>query len=183
MDNNYSLNTVDLCPVGALTSSDFRFKMRVWFLKETLSICPESSAGCNTTISSREGEIYRITPRRNDLINDSWMPDTGRELYKSVRAEERILSARVDGEPVTSDAGLTESIQLLKGKNLGVVGSCKSSLEEQFILNLIAKGTNSKNLLEVILVKMMAFYFQLTERPILEEPWFLDSLALIQRRI
>ena len=144
LDNNYSLNTVDLCPVGALTSSDFRFKMRVWFLKETLSICPESSAGCNTTISSREGEIYRITPRRNDLINDSWMPDTGRELYKSVRAEERILSARVDGEPVTSDAGLTESIQLLKGKNLGVVGSCKSSLEEQFLLNLIAKGTNSK---------------------------------------
>ena len=72
------------------------------------------------------------------------MPDSGRELYKSVRAEERILSARVDGEPVTSDAGLTESIQLLKGKNLGVVGSCKSSLEEQFLLNLIAKGTNSK---------------------------------------
>ena len=69
LDNNYSLNTVDICPVGALTSSDFRFKMRVWFLKESTSICQESSAGCNTTVSSREGEIFRITPRRNDHVN------------------------------------------------------------------------------------------------------------------
>ena len=55
LSNNYSLNTVDICPVGALTSTDFRFKMRVWFLKESNSVCVESSSGCNTTVSSREG--------------------------------------------------------------------------------------------------------------------------------
>ena len=47
-DNNYSLNTVDICPVGALTSKDFRFKMRVWFLKETKRICTSCATGCNT---------------------------------------------------------------------------------------------------------------------------------------
>jgi len=78
LSNNYSLNTVDLCPVGALTSTDFRFKMRVWFLKESPSICTESSAGSNTLVSSREGVIHRITPRRNDFVNDSWMSDSGR---------------------------------------------------------------------------------------------------------
>ncbi|MDR2982461.1 MAG: (2Fe-2S)-binding protein, partial [Puniceicoccales bacterium] len=74
LENNYSLNTVDICPVGALTSTDFRFKMRVWFLKQTPSICTESSVGVNTVVWSREGVIYRITPRQNDAVNDTWMP-------------------------------------------------------------------------------------------------------------
>lgn len=145
LDNNYSLNTVDLCPVGALTSSDFRFKMRVWFLKDTDSICPESSAGCNTVVSSREGELFRIIPRRNDLVNDSWMPDSGRVLYKSVKAENRILSAKVNQETCTTDQAIQEAVRLLKGKNIAVVGSCKSSLEEQFLLTLISKKTKAKN--------------------------------------
>ena len=66
LENNYSLNTVDICPVGALTSTDFRFKMRVWFLKQTNSIDTESSVGANTVVWSREGTVYRITPRQND---------------------------------------------------------------------------------------------------------------------
>ncbi|MCC6415131.1 MAG: (2Fe-2S)-binding protein, partial [Opitutaceae bacterium] len=82
LENNYSLNTVDICPVGALTSTDFRFKMRVWFLKQTNSICTESSVGANTVVWSREGIIYRVTPRQNDAVNDTWMTDSGRELYK-----------------------------------------------------------------------------------------------------
>jgi len=63
LENNYSLNTVDICPVGALTSTDFRFKMRVWFLKETKSICTSCATGCNTVIGTREDVIYRQTPR------------------------------------------------------------------------------------------------------------------------
>ena len=98
LENNYSLNTVDLCPVGALTSTDFRFKMRVWFLKESPSICTESSAGCNILVSSREGEIYRITPRRNDQVNDSWMTDSGRSLFKKVRAEDRLAVPSIKQE-------------------------------------------------------------------------------------
>ena len=147
LNNNYSLNTVDICPVGALTSSDFRFKMRVWFLKESNSICQESSAGCNTTVSSREGEIFRITPRRNDHVNDSWMTDSGRELYKSVRSSERISSARIKNESTNSEAALLEAIQVVKDKSLGIIGSCKSSLEEQYLLAQIAKKTKAKQFL------------------------------------
>ena len=97
LSHNYSLNTVDICPVGALTSTDFRFKMRVWFLKRTNSICTESSVGANTTVWSREGKIYRITPRRNDETNDTWMTDSGRGLFKSIESDERLTEYTVDG--------------------------------------------------------------------------------------
>ena len=93
LENNYSLNTVDICPVGALTSTDFRFKMRVWFLKATPSIDSETSTGCNTEVWSREGKIHRITPRQNDAVNDTWMPDSGRVLYKLVEAENRLTTS------------------------------------------------------------------------------------------
>jgi NADH-quinone oxidoreductase subunit G len=68
-DNNYTLNTVDICPVGALTSKDFRFQMRVWFLKETKSVCTSCATGCNIIIGSREEKVYRYEPRENDAVN------------------------------------------------------------------------------------------------------------------
>ena len=144
--NNYSLNKVDLCPVGALTSTDFRFKC-VWFLKETLSICPESSAGCNTMVSSREGEIHRIVPRRNDAVNDSWMTDSGRALYKLVKSDDRLKTPLVDQEESTMENALLSAVRSLEGKSVGIVGSCKSSLEEQFLLNRLAKGLKATKFL------------------------------------
>jgi NADH-quinone oxidoreductase subunit G len=69
---------VDICPVGALTSKDFRFQMRVWFLKETKSVCTSCATGCNILIGSREEKIYRYTPRENDAVNGPWMCDAGR---------------------------------------------------------------------------------------------------------
>ena len=71
-NNNYTLNTVDICPVGALTSNDFRFQMRVWFLKETKSICTDCGSGCNVLIGSRENKMYRYEPRQNDAVNGHW---------------------------------------------------------------------------------------------------------------
>src|ERR1035441_9417182 len=58
-NTNYDLNIVDICPVGALTSNDFRFKQRVWFLKETKSVCPNCATGCNTVLAS--GERFNLT--------------------------------------------------------------------------------------------------------------------------
>jgi len=144
LSNNYSLNTVDICPVGALTSTDFRFKMRVWFLKETNSVCTESSAGCNTIISSREGVIQRITPRRNDLVNDTWMTDSGRELYKSVKSENRILRPSVDGKDLPLADAISSAVLSLKDRKVGVVASCKSSLEEQFLTRLVTRATKAQ---------------------------------------
>ena len=87
LDNNYSLNTVDICPVGALTSTDFRFKMRVWFLKETKSFCTSCATGCNTVIGARENVIYRQTPRENDAVNSVWMCDYGRLNFDYLQSE------------------------------------------------------------------------------------------------
>jgi NADH-quinone oxidoreductase subunit G len=74
LTSNYSLNTVDICPVGALTSADFRFKMRVWFLKETRTIDVNCGTGANIIVSARENVIYRITPRQNDAVNSLLAP-------------------------------------------------------------------------------------------------------------
>ncbi|MGA2052385.1 MAG: 2Fe-2S iron-sulfur cluster-binding protein [Opitutales bacterium] len=135
--NNYSLNTVDICPVGALTSTDFRFKMRVWFLKPTSSICTESSVGVNTSVWSREGKIYRITPRDNDAVNDCWMSDSGREIFKIVEDPNRIDFFAVDNAKTTADAALARAAELLKAGGVGYVGSAQASLEEQFLLRQI----------------------------------------------
>ena len=107
--------------------------MRVWFLKETKSICTESSAGCNTTISSREGIIQRITPRRNDLVNDTWMTDSGRELYKSVRSGSRILRPSYNSNDIPLQDAISSAVTYLKGKKVGVVASCHSTVEEQIL--------------------------------------------------
>ena len=95
LENNYSLNTVDICPVGALTNTDFRFKMRVWFLKETKSFCTSCATGCNTVIGSREDIIYRQTPRENDAVNSAWMCDYGRLNFDYVASERRLLEPRI----------------------------------------------------------------------------------------
>jgi NADH-quinone oxidoreductase subunit G len=94
-DNNYTLNTVDICPVGALTSKDFRFQMRVWFLKESKSVCTSCATGCNIIIGSREEKIYRYTPRENDAVNGPWMCDYGRLNYKWIGRADRLKDVLV----------------------------------------------------------------------------------------
>lgn len=138
LTNNYSLNTVDICPVGALTSTDFRFKMRVWFLKQTNSIDTETSVGANTVVWSREGVIYRITPRRNDEVNDTWMADSGRELFKAVKAPDRLLAVKVNGADSGLDIAVNAAAELFKGGAVAVVGSGRSSVEEQFLTKKLA---------------------------------------------
>ena len=144
LSHNYSLNTVDICPVGALTSTDFRFKMRVWFLKRTNSICTESSVGANTTIWSREGKIYRITPRRNDAVNDTWMTDSGRGLFKEIESDDRLTHYTVDGVHKTPDEAAAAAAGLLQAGGVALVASAHSSVEEQYFYRQIASSTNAK---------------------------------------
>src|SRR5829696_9691064 len=100
LDSNYSLNTVDICPVGALTSNDFRFKMRVWFLRETKTIDVNDSLGSNITVGARENTIYRITPRENNDVNGVWLPDSHRLNFKYVSDPRRLTRPMVNGQPV-----------------------------------------------------------------------------------
>jgi len=142
--NNYSLNTVDICPVGALTSTDFRFRMRVWFLKQTPSVDTESSAGANTTVWSREGKVHRITPRRNDAVNDTWMADSGRELFKAGESDDRLRAARIRGAEADLGAALALAAEILRAGPLAVVGSGHQSVEEQRLLARLAKAAGAK---------------------------------------
>ncbi|WP_269538075.1 2Fe-2S iron-sulfur cluster-binding protein [Cerasicoccus fimbriatus] len=139
LDSNYSLNTVDICPVGALTSTDFRFKMRVWFLKPTPSICTESSVGVNTEVWSREGVIYRVTPRRNDSVNDTWMADTGRALYHQVEAKSRMKSFRVDGNKASLGEAIQRVRELMTVGPIAYVGSGQMSVEDQWMLRKLVE--------------------------------------------
>ncbi len=90
LDNDYSICTADICPVGALESKDFHHRMRVWFLQETASVCPGCANGCNIMICEARDRIWRLLPRRNDAVNDTWMCDHGRLGYKFVNAPERL---------------------------------------------------------------------------------------------
>ncbi len=145
LENNYSLNTVDICPVGALTSTDFRFKMRVWFLKQTNAIDTESSVGANTVVWSREGVIYRITPRRNDDVNDTWLSDSARVLYKSVKAADRLTAIKINGSDSGLDIAVNAAAELCKANvgTIAIVGSGRSTVEEQFLTKKIATALNA----------------------------------------
>jgi len=129
---------VDLCPVGALTSKDFRFQMRVWFLKETKSICASCATGCNILISSREEKIYRYTPRDNDGVNGPWMCDAGRLNYKWIHREDRLAEVLVRGEKSSWSVALSEIAAKLKQAPVGsvaIVASARQTNEELWLLS------------------------------------------------
>ena len=93
LNNNYSTNVIDICPVGALTSKDFRFRQRVWFLKDFETVCTGCSTGCNTKVYYNENGLYRIKPVYNKEVNGHWMCDVGRDIYKYLNLENRLTKA------------------------------------------------------------------------------------------
>jgi len=137
-DNNYTLNTVDICPVGALTSKDFRFQMRVWFLKETKSICTSCATGCNIIIGSREEKVYRYEPRQNDAVNATWMCDQGRLNYRWIGREDRLRDVLVRGQKSTWTMALNEIAEKLKQAPTGsiaIIASARQTNEELWLLS------------------------------------------------
>ena len=146
LENNYSLNTVDICPVGALTSTDFRFKMRVWFLKETKSICTSCATGCNTIIGTREDVIYRQTPRENDAVNSCWMCDYGRLNFDYLQSERRLLEPQIhSGEKLvaadwqTAIAQAALDLKGLSGPEIAIIASGRMTNEELWLTLQLAK--------------------------------------------
>lgn len=152
LDNNYSGNVVDICPVGALTDRDFRFKCRVWYLGSAKSVCPGCSRGCNTEIHyNRErdhrrhiagGErVMRLKPRYNPDVNRWWMCDEGRYAYGAID-QNRISGASLRNGTVqnaTVEQGiwkLADAIRRLKQAKqtdrIGVILSSKQTNEELY---------------------------------------------------
>jgi NADH-quinone oxidoreductase subunit G len=145
-DNNYTLNTVDICPVGALTSKDFRFQMRVWFLKETRSLCTSCGTGCNVMIGSRQNQVYRYTPRENAAVNSCWMCDAGRLNYKWIGRPDRlrrVMKRKVTGE--MAPLGWQEALAAIAAKlktatqgSVAFIASARQTNEELFLIGRLA---------------------------------------------
>jgi NADH-quinone oxidoreductase subunit G len=154
LDNNYSLNTVDICPVGALTSKDFRFSMRVWFLRETKSIDVNCGTGTNILIGSRENIIYRITPRENDFVNSCWMPDNHRLNFHYVNSKDRLREAIIKGDqpPASWPKAIKAAAEQLKSnpKATAMIASARMTNEELFLARRLAM-TLSIELFDVLL--------------------------------
>ncbi len=153
LDNPYSMNVIDICPVGALTSIDFRFRSRVWDMSFTESVCPGCSRGCNTLIGVSKNEILRLEPRCNEKVNQWWMCDEGRlGTYKHVNNEStRISSPMVRPEEaeesnelmVTTDweEAVSKSVSVLSGKRGKIlfIASPYSTLEDNYAFKKFAK--------------------------------------------
>lgn len=154
MDNPYSLNTTDICPVGALTNRDFRFNARVWDMSSTKTICQGCSRGCNIELWVRNNKVLRITPRLNEEVNSYWMCDYGRlNTFKFVNEE------RVDGPHIRREGSLVkvdwdEAFQLaakelksFKKDEIAVIGSAASTCEDDYLVSKFAKSVlGTKNI-------------------------------------
>ena len=156
-DSYFSGNTIELCPVGALTSEIYRFKARPWDLSQVDSVCSGCSVGCNTKEEFRHGQLLRVTSRENPAIDDGWLCDRGRFNYKFVQGEERITKplVRKKGQlqPATWSEAITavaDEVKAIKtevgGRGFGVIGGGKLTNEEAYLLQKFARvalGTNN----------------------------------------
>jgi NADH-quinone oxidoreductase subunit G len=131
LDNPYSMNVADLCPVGALTTRDFRFKIRVWFLEDVPGICTGCANGCNVHMGVANGKVYRYVPRRNDAVNDTWLCDAGRLSYREIGAADRLKQAFVAGQPAPYPDALAAAGERLRA----VPGAALAALASPFASN------------------------------------------------
>ena len=95
--NEFSGNVTELCPVGALTSSTYRFRARPWEIQNVPTICTGCAVGCNISASIREGHVVRILSRNHPEVDEGWLCDRGRYALGHLRASDRIVSPLIRG--------------------------------------------------------------------------------------
>jgi NADH-quinone oxidoreductase subunit G len=155
LDNPYSANVVDICPVGALTNRDFRFQARVWYLERSDSVCGACANGCNMHVYEREGRIYRFQPRENMAVNQYWMCDAGRLSYHGLQGEGRLAQAFWRTEEGFESAQLPAAVRVVAGKlqdltkahgpgAVGILASAQSPNEELHLLRRLAARLSAK---------------------------------------
>jgi NADH-quinone oxidoreductase subunit G len=159
-DSYWSGNTTDICPVGALTTADFRFGARPWEMTPVASICSHCPVGCNITLSTRreaksmgQKVIKRIMPRQNERVNEIWICDKGRFVHHFADSPERLAKplVRKNGELV--EATWQEALDLVAGRlqlakgAVGGLASDRLSNEDQYLFQkLFKRGLDSNNI-------------------------------------
>ncbi len=136
----FSGNVIELCPVGALTSTQYRFEARPWDIQNVPTVCGLCSVGCNVNATVREGKVKRILSRNHPEVDGGWLCDKGRFTYPHLTSDDRITEPLVRGaqglEPVTWDAALDRAEELLRDAGTRIVTalSGSESLEQAYAL-------------------------------------------------
>jgi NADH-quinone oxidoreductase subunit G len=155
-DSVFSGNTTDICPVGALTTADFRFGARPWELKAAASVCAQCPVGCNITFNTRreakaDGKVVikRVMPRQNEQVNETWICDKGRFAYHFAESKARLEKPLVGKKEATWQEALNAvSSKLAQAKSDTVVlASGRLSNEDLFNLKSLADGLGGKAVL------------------------------------
>jgi NADH-quinone oxidoreductase subunit G len=153
-DSVFSGNTTDICPVGALTTADFRFGARPWELRSAASLCAQCPVGCNITFNTRreaktDGKVVikRVMPRQNEAVNEIWICDKGRFAYHYTESAERLEKPLLRKDGVLRPASWETAVKLVaeklgaaKKKGLVVLASGRLSNEDLFNLKSLADG-------------------------------------------
>ncbi len=148
--HEYAGNLADVCPVGALLSHEFRFKMRVWFLKAHASVCPGCSTGCNLWVDERDGELERLRPRRNPDVNKSWLCDPGRASFRAIGLETRLSGARLREAGSWRDVPLAAAVDrvaealLEAGPASAFIASPQATNEDLFAFKALADAVRGR---------------------------------------
>jgi NADH-quinone oxidoreductase subunit G len=145
LDNPLSGSVVDLCPVGALTHRQWRFNTRIWFTKQTETICPGCSTGCNVKVAERDGKVVNVKARRNDAVNKEWLCDEGRYGFERFLPANRISGSYKNTQGTQESAQLADVITSLKGtlKTLTVLLSPDLLVEEYYLLRQLLNRATS----------------------------------------
>lgn len=145
LDNAYSINTVDICPVGALTAKDFRFAIRAWELSATPTTCPGCATGCAVELHTKHERAYRLVPRHDPEVNGHWMCDEGRYTYQQLDPQTRVHHAQVDGEPARlPDAIAIAAERLTQAKKVALVFSASATNEANDALRQLGEVLTQK---------------------------------------
>ncbi len=149
-DEPYSMNVIDICPVGALTSIDFRFRARIWEMSSSPSITVTNAKGANCEYWVRDNLVLRITPRQNLNVNDHWLPDEDREAYPLFN-ENRPEGPQVRGEEglerTSWEAAYARAAEIMgdvDGSRVLFLGSAYATVEDNYLLNKLAEAVGAR---------------------------------------
>jgi len=154
LDNPLSANVNDICPVGALTDRDFRFKVRVWYLQKTPSICPGCSTGCNISVETYQNRIARFKPRINEEVNGHWICDEGRYCFHGLTEVERLTSPLIRQEGGLVPADWERALQAVlaglgSAQPVAAILSGRNTNEEAFLFARLMRRIAPQVALEV----------------------------------
>ncbi len=158
-DSKFSGNTIDICPVGALTSRDFRLSARVWEVRDYPSVCAHCSVGCNVLIGERDHQIKRIVPRENESVNEIWLCDKGRFAHHFTTAPDRLTTPLIRRNGKLEAGSWNEALDLIAsrfaevkkkyGANaLGGLGGDRASNEDLYLFQKLFRQVIGSNNLE-----------------------------------